>query len=885
MRTEWKQAALVQALRAGLCLLTLPLVATAQQAPTVQTWNVEAGSLQQAIGRVMRQGRLTISYPSELVAGKTTRGLSGALTPREALERLLEGSGIEVEAVNETSFVLRRADAESAPKAVSPSASKRTTPPGLPVGGQPTGVEAPVNISPVLVTGTRIRGGATPSPVITIGSEQIQAEGFTDLGEVIRSVPQNFTGGQNPAVIPFTISGAGIQNQNVTGGSGLNLRGLGPDASLTLLNGRRMSYGGFSQAVDITAIPVDAVERIEIVADGASAIYGSDAVGGVGNVILRRDYNGVRIGALYGGATDGGLTTREYTATAGTTWSNGGFIATYKQASVDPIYAYQRDYTDYLMDRYTIYPGSDLRSALISASQSLGSVAEFRLDALRTKRDQDYAVHDNSANAVVMVAPETTTSLVSPNIEFSLPNDWTISLGGSWSKSDHIQFQEYESVTTGQVFFTINNCYCNTMRMYEVGAEGPLFALPGGNARLAVGAGYRVNEYREINRITGNDTIRGDEGSRYAYVEANLPLIGPESSRPGMHRMALTAAMRGEDYDSFSNVTTPKLGVVYGPTADFTVKASWGKSYKAPTLLQRFRSTFTQLSPAAMFGGIGYPANAAVLVNGGGNLDLQPERARTWTTSLAFHPEALPGLDVELTWFSIEYADRVVQPISNVYEAMSNPIYNEFIEYDPSAAEQAALISAGQNFYNSTGAPHDPANVVAVVNTRFVNAVDQRIHGLDLTGAYRFDMGVGQMTVRGSASWLSSSQKVSAAQGMYDLAGTLYNPARLNSRLGAVWSQHGFSASVFGNHSSGLTNTLHGHKGASFTTFDATLSYYATALDGALSGLEFALSANNLFDRAPPQHTITSSYFLPPYDATNYSPVGRFLNLSVAKRW
>src|SRR6185312_245773 len=121
----------------------------------------------------------------------------------------------------------------------------------------------------VTVTGTRIRGGTSPSPVITIGSEQIQQEGFTDLGQVIRSVPQNFNGGQNPGVIGAT---NGVGNQDLTGGSSLNLRGLGADASLTLLNGHRLAYDGFSQAVDISAIPVEAVERLEIVPDGASAI-------------------------------------------------------------------------------------------------------------------------------------------------------------------------------------------------------------------------------------------------------------------------------------------------------------------------------------------------------------------------------------------------------------------------------------------------------------------------------------------------------------------------------------------------------------------------------------------------------------------------------------
>src|SRR3546814_12012746 len=77
-----------------------------------------------------------------------------------------------------------------------------------------------------------------------------------------------------------------------------------------LLNGRRMAYGGRAQSVDISAIPVEAVERIEIVPDGASAIYGSDAVAGVGNVIIQRDFEGVPIGTRFGTASSGGFTTR-----------------------------------------------------------------------------------------------------------------------------------------------------------------------------------------------------------------------------------------------------------------------------------------------------------------------------------------------------------------------------------------------------------------------------------------------------------------------------------------------------------------------------------------------------------------------------------------------
>ncbi len=237
--------------------------------------------------------------------------------------------------------------------------------------------DATTELETVTVTGTRIRGGTTPSPVIAIDSEQIRQEGFSTLGEVVRSLPQNFNGGQNPGV---TGAASGVGNQDLTGGSALNLRGLGADASLTLLNGRRMAYDGFSQAVDISAIPVEAVERLEIVADGASAIYGSDAVGGVANVILKRDFDGVALGMRRATTADGGFATQEYTATAGAQWQRGGMIATFKDTTSDPIHASQRAYTRHLGEHYTIHGGSDARSGLLSLHQALGEVAELRLE-------------------------------------------------------------------------------------------------------------------------------------------------------------------------------------------------------------------------------------------------------------------------------------------------------------------------------------------------------------------------------------------------------------------------------------------------------------------------------------------------------------------------
>ncbi len=741
---------------------------------------------------------------------------------------------------------------------------------------------AATNLQTVTVTGTRIRGGSTPSPVITIGSEQIQEEGFTDLGEVIRSVPQNFSGGQNPGVLSGNLAGAGNANQNLTGGSSLNLRGLGADATLTLLNGRRMAYGGFTQAVDISAIPVDAVERIEIVPDGASAIYGSDAVGGVGNVILKRDYDGVTVGTRFGKATQGGLTSREYNITAGTTWRSGGLIATYMDASVDPIYSSQRNYTTQLVDPSTLYPGSDLHSGLLSVHQSLGDSAELHLDALRTTRNQlqMYNYRGTSTRAT----PDTATSLISPSLEFWLPNDWSLSLGTTFGRSEHQEHRLQTVIASGAAIVT-DVCFCNDSRSYELGAEGPLFRLSAGDARLAAGIGYRENAFRDVDHVATANTFRGHEGVRFGYAEFNLPLIGPDQQVRGIQRLDVTAAVRGEDYSTFGRVTTPKVGVLYNPGPDVTLKASWGKSFKAPTLFERNYAQNAYLFFPGIFGGMGYPAGATVLVLDGGNRNLQPERATTRSVSLAFHPEALRELEAELSWFHIDYRDRVIQPIANASQALSNAIYAPFVDASPISQAQADVIASAARFYNFVGAPYDPSKVAAIIYTQYANTARQRIQGVDLSGSYRLALGQGALTLRGSASWLDSRQQTVPGAPEFALSGTLFNPPKLSSRVGAVWKQGGLSASLFGNYRSGVTNRVDNVRSASFTTFDAALRYATGRRDDAWSGLEFALSLDNAFDRDPPLYQVTSPLYVAPYDSTNYSAIGRFLSLSVSKHW
>ncbi|WP_140909466.1 TonB-dependent receptor [Cognatiluteimonas lumbrici] len=826
-------------------------------------FDLPAGELASSLDAFERQSGMEVRYQVADVAGRQARAVRGRMGWPDALSRLLRGSGLGYRRIDARTVVIGSRAAQSE--------------------------QAATTLGTITVTGTRIRGGTSPSPVIMIGSEDIREQGFADLGEVVRSVPQNFSGGQNPGVAGGATTGAaGLANQNLTGGSSLNLRGLGPDATLTLLNGRRMSYGGFVQAVDISAIPVEAVDRIEILPDGASAVYGSDAVGGVGNVILQRDYDGLTVGARYGQATGGGLATREYTATAGTTWSGGGLIATYKNASTDPLLASQRDYTRHMAEPTTLYPASHLRSALLSLHQSLGHRVEFSLDALKTGRDQtQYPYNSKLLPWYNILAQDSDATMVAPGIDILLPADWSMRLGAGWGRNRLLSWQTRINLADGSPTPLSADCYCNELASGEVGAEGPLFALPGGKARLAFGVGYRDTEFALEQHLAGAVAVDGSESSRFAYAELHLPFAAPDTRIAWARRLELNLAARGERYDSFGKVTTPKVGLIYSPGSDLTFKASWGRSFKAPTLFQRYWAQQALLRPATEFGGPGYPADATVLMLGGGNPGLEPERATTRSASLVLHPKAVPALDATLTWFDIDYTDRVVQPITDLNLALENPVYQRFISHAPTVQELEALLDSADVFYNLAGQPYDPAKVVAIMYANYANVARQRIRGFDLSGSYRMDLGPGQLALQGSASWLDSSQQSVPGAETYDLSGVLFGPPRFKGRVGGVWTNGGFSVSGFANHIDGVIAPSVGggkEKSGSFTTLDTTIRYDTGPGNGAWSDLEFGLSARNLLDRDPPTYPPASPSFAP-YDSTNYSAIGRFVSLSVTKRF
>ena len=224
---------------------------------------------------------------------------------------------------------------------------------------------APKPVPRVEITGSNIRRSEaeTASSVITVNRADIERSGKATVAELLQTLAVD-----NQGSVPTTFG-----NGFAAGASGISLRGLGAASTLVLLNGRRMApYGladdGQKQFTDLNVIPTDAVERIEVLKDGASAIYGSDAIAGVVNIILRRDFQGntVRYSRGFSEEWDGKRTNIAFTKGIGSLDADRyNFLFSLEYKKFDEIWYRDRSDRDWI-------GRNDLRNWGYSADQTLG---------------------------------------------------------------------------------------------------------------------------------------------------------------------------------------------------------------------------------------------------------------------------------------------------------------------------------------------------------------------------------------------------------------------------------------------------------------------------------------------------------------------------------
>ncbi|EJL37546.1 outer membrane cobalamin receptor protein [Caulobacter sp. AP07] len=312
---------------AAILVLTLAGQAAAQSAPNqspsgqiaatqtrsaparpAQTYDLKPQDLGQALSAVAQASGREVIAPQTLVSGRTAPALQGRYTADQAFERLLANTGLALTPVGDK-LVLRQAPAGPAP-------------------GEPQAGDAET-LSELVVTGTRIRGaGPVGANLISITRREIETSGYGTTQQIVQAIPQNFGGGPNEATLGYNNRNGAYNNAGL--GASINLRGLGANSTLVLLNGARPALGGVAGLfTDVSLIPASALDHVEVLADGASALYGSDAVGGVVNLVMRDRFEGLET-RLRLGTADGDAQEGQAGAIWGKTWDGGHVTLAYE---------------------------------------------------------------------------------------------------------------------------------------------------------------------------------------------------------------------------------------------------------------------------------------------------------------------------------------------------------------------------------------------------------------------------------------------------------------------------------------------------------------------------------------------------------------------------
>lgn len=856
-------AALLAATVVQACLIVPP--ASAQTAPVA--FDLPAQPLATMLRAIALRAGQEILFADDDVRNRRSPAVRGSFTVEQAVRLALGGSDLVVDEQSGALVVK-----------VSPQTAEDST----------TGAQ-------ITVIGTRIRGATGPSPVTVLTRRGLEEQGVTDLASVSRIIPQNFTGGQNPGVV-----GGGDQGgySNVNNSTTLNLRGLGSDATLTLINGHRLPYDAVNQGVDISTIPLAALERIEIITDGASALYGSDAVGGVANLRLRRDYDGLQTSARIGAATKGGAVQQQYSGLAGKRWTEGGFMAAVEYSKATPIYADQRSYTSSLRPEQMLATGSRQVSGVLAGHQAIADGIWLELDAQfadrRSRKDSAFSVTAPLTFLGQVSQPITRSYAITPSLHVRPGGGWEATLQATQGESSSgVNARRY---TSGALLIG-ESTYDDYLTNLEASAEGPLLRLPGGDARLALGGGYR--RFRldfDVRSTTGGITTVSRDASKrrqsvFGYGELSVPLIGPANRRPLLEALRLSAAVRYERYAGIDEVATPKLGLVYAPHPDITFKYSWGRSFKIPTLNQVNQARQAVLLSASLFAPQpipALPAGSTVLLIGGGNSDLRAERATSSTLSIEFKPRFLDGLRVEASWFDINYRGRIASPISSVLSALTNPAVASFVQFSPTASALQSLIATSDTgLANQSGQPYDPAKVVAVIDSSLRNTAQEHSRGVDLAIDYRAQLGRdSRLQVLASASYLDSDRQAAAGLPSQPTSGIIFTPSKFRARGSASWETSMLQVSASLNYAGSNLDKRFPvvTRIGAFTTLDLSGAFHPAAGKGLFRDIEFRLSVQNLLNEEPDPIRVSDPSYVA-FDSTNQSPVGRFISLSVTKQW
>ena len=859
----------------------------------------------------------------------------------------------------------------------------------------------------VEITGSSIKriDAETSVPVTVITRETIDKSGASNVQELVDRLSSNNGGGRS--------LGESIGDSAATGQSGASLRGLGRERTLVLLNGRRLTPYPFAGAgVDMNAIPLAAIERVEIVRDGASSTYGSDAIGGVINFITRKDFRG-------GDFTVGYEKPQEKAGTVKTLQGGLGFgdlakdnfnlLGTFSYQKYEVIKAADRDFaktgnrpdigvvktSGNTFPANTTIPGGkyvpgvagfpkcappdsffdggsncryDFTSKIdiVPASERLGALVRGT-----TQLNPDnllFAEVSYSKNEIILGSsqtPSTTTGrpfyrypgggkyyptaavdAVQPGYRGDLRISWRIVDGGQrltqvtndmtrvlvgaegtfagWdyktglmqskakAKEDFISgnFSDTQLVRvlkTGNVnpfgpndaaglallkeaqLSGNNRDSQTTTDGFDFSLSRELFALPGGNAAIAVGLDLRKEKYLDgYSDVAGSgDQVGGSGNAGKVQGERKTQGIYAELNMPVLKGVELNAAVRSDRYSgtkgesrdgAFSSPnlssTSPKLSIKWTPTREFLVRASVGRGFRAPALDNLYApsagtntgGSFTDPyynTINAVTGKTGCEnlpntdyCNTQLTVINNSNPALKPEKSKTASLGMIFEP--IKDLSLEVDYFDIA--------ITNGIKALSgDDILKDWFAKQTGPTTSTSVYA--NRLVRAAGTGY-----LDYVNASQENVGQAQVSGFDFAVKYRVRTAFGTFTPGWDATLVTQSSETNVVSGeVEDTLGKYVRGGpvvRFKQNYTLDWDSGVFAAGVRYFSQSGYEDYDKVHR---------VPKYDLWSLQGQYKGVKnliVTVGVLNLLDKKPPS-TVQEDYFQVGFDPTYADVKGR----------
>lgn len=872
---------------------------------------------------------------------------------------------------------------------------------------QPAAPSDVTNEREIIVTGTQIRGiKPVGSNALSQDRQQIEALGVNNTQQVIAQLPQsNFflsvpePGGTNVAQGTSRVPVNRPSLRNIPGfNSGSGQR------TLVLIDGHRVvPFGIDQQTVDLAVVPQGILERSEVILDGASAIYGSDAVEGVINLITRKRFDGTRVSGRVGVGED------YWQASAGITqgiaWDNGGITFNYDFTKNSSILNQDRPYTapiDYInfdppqlrgancpipnvrasgtqgvqythrveggtlvagpaycnSNEYSTFtPAQEMHSGFVTLSQDLGDFLKFELSGLYTHRVSEAntgpftgtaTVRPTSvfyrpaagipANANQQVAfsfapvfgvqsgvSRTTTEIwqVNPELTANVGSGWQVRLGGSYGESRLGVLQQRLATngintlanrTAADVANDPNIARLNpydiaqtspgvlnsllrdldidsmfTFKQVRLTGDGPLFTLPGGEVRAALGAEWSKTNVT-VNKMDENTYTRlapatGVEENKSVFGEVVVPLFGPENAVPGIHSLTFSASGRYDKYRRVDNFS-PKFALTYEPFEWISLRGNWGKSFRAPNAIddlgagqQLIRNVPAQFNPTIVAPGYDFSSNSGntgyrYLYLTGTDADLRPESATSWSIGLDIRPPLGSSTDLRLSasYWNIDFKDTIgfavigQDPSVNfiIPTSKSKLCYGPGVAIEPKFGPDCtqadidnfinlAPDGGGQAAYQAI--LDNGGTVAGLLDGRTINLGGTKVEGVDVSGSLRQETGFGSIDatinvaipIKVETTFYPGGPPTDAIE--YDPAYTA--TASVGATIGTFRSQVTVRHRPAYTPNPNTTRLPSQTKIDAFTVADLSLRYDMPARDWFSDGATVTFNVNNLFNARP----------------------------------